>query len=957
MTQKMKAILSRMMSIGASVSVEEDDVEFSFAMEYSGPPVSYNLPRAAPIDIKRIPTAAVVAPASLSDRVSLPVVQPLLSSDPLKKKLSEDLTRGSEPDVSPTSVIAFEQRSRDGISFRLLDEFGSSGSLGFSNGQHGSCDSSDVIDDGSCVLGFSNSRERSCKLSGGKGSSGTLSFSNSRDDSNELSRSSGALGTSKSCKESLDIVDVINPPSRGSIESALSSRSLSSEISSCKADDANDVPSSHAKRAAVVTFLDAESSGIIPEAVSCTTVEVNQAKIGPETKGGRKGLCYRCYKGNRFTEKEVCIVCNAKYCSNCVLKAMGSMPEGRKCVTCIGVPIDESKRGSLGKCSRMLKRLLSQLEIQQIMNAEKLCEANQLQPELIYVNRKQLSQEELLFLQCCRNPPKNLKPGHYWYDKVSGLWGKGGQKPCSIITADLNVGGPIMRNASNGNTGVLINNREITKTELQMLKLAGVQCAGKPHFWVDADGSYQEEGQKNMKGHIWDKRGIKLLCAFLSLPVPVKPSNIRPEGVNNLVNGVVPDYLGQKALQKLFLVGYKGSGSSTIFKQAKILYNPVPFTKDERENIKLMIQSNVYRYLAILLEGRERFQEESLTEMKKEQSCDQSGVQGNASGCDDQTFYSISPKLKAFSDWLLNFLVSGNLEAIFPAATREYAPLVQELWKDAAIQATFKRRSELKMLPPIASYFLERVVEICRTDYEPSNMDILYAEGITSSNGLASMDFSFPLSAFDGNTDTADEHGRLLRYQLIRVHARSLGENCKWLEMFEDVRLVIFCVALSDYDQFCDDGNGATMNKMLASRRLFESIVTHPAFKQMDFHLILNKFDLLEQKIEQVPLTVCDWFNGFNPVTSRHRTNNNSINNNPSIGQQAFYYIAVEFKRLFNSLTGRKLYVSLVNGLDSETVDQAFHYSSEILKWDEERAYFSISEYSIYSTEASSYSH
>lgn len=54
--------------------------------------------------------------------------------------------------------------------------------------------------------------------------------------------------------------------------------------------------------------------------------------------------------------------------------------------------------------------------------------------------------------------------------------------------------------------------------------------------------------------------------------------------------------------------------------QAKILYKATPFSEDERESIKMKIQSNVYGYLGILLEGRERFEDESLIEIRKRKS-------------------------------------------------------------------------------------------------------------------------------------------------------------------------------------------------------------------------------------------------------------------------------------------------------------------------------------------------
>jgi hypothetical protein len=85
-----------------------------------------------------------------------------------------------------------------------------------------------------------------------------------------------------------------------------------------------------------------------------------------------------------------------------------------------------------------------------------------------------------------------LADGAYWYDPICGAWGMQGGPCVGYCTPGLQLGGPLRANASNGQTGLLINGRELPLVELPFWQGLGLSAPG--HYWLDATGNYGVQG-------------------------------------------------------------------------------------------------------------------------------------------------------------------------------------------------------------------------------------------------------------------------------------------------------------------------------------------------------------------------------------------------------------------------------------------------------------------------------
>merc|ERR1712241_965610 len=87
----------------------------------------------------------------------------------------------------------------------------------------------------------------------------------------------------------------------------------------------------------------------------------------------------------------------------------------------------------------------------------------------------------------------------------------------------------------------------------------------------------------------------------------------------------------------------------------------------------------------------------------------------------------------------------------------------------------------------------------------------------------------------------------------------------KWIHFFSNVTSVIFVVSLSCYDELTFEDEE---NAMVVSIAVFDEQVNSEWFADIPFILFLNKSDLYNEKILNVPIKVAPCFSDYSGPTA-----------------------------------------------------------------------------------------
>jgi len=186
----------------------------------------------------------------------------------------------------------------------------------------------------------------------------------------------------------------------------------------------------------------------------------------------------------------------------------------------------------------------------------------------------------------------------------------------------------------------------------------------------------------------------------------------------------------------------------------------------------------------------------------------------------------VDTKAKKSLDFILEMKDDGVMS---PAIVEN----VKTLWADVGIQNTFKNSNFL--LPDSTDYFLDKIEELAKPTYIPSEQDILRVRVRTT--GIVETDLIIDSTEF----------------KMIDVGGQR-NERKKWIHYFENVAVVLFVLDISTYDQMLYEDE--KVSRLEEALNLFEWVCNSRWFRDTSIVVFMNRCDLFKEKITRVPLTV-----------------------------------------------------------------------------------------------------
>ncbi|OUM54046.1 hypothetical protein BVG19_g3389 [[Candida] boidinii] len=327
---------------------------------------------------------------------------------------------------------------------------------------------------------------------------------------------------------------------------------------------------------------------------------------------------------------------------------------------------------------------------------------------------------------------------------------------------------------------------------------------------LNTNNKSQPNGNSNLP------RNSATVTAQSNKPISTNPQTFNNEIINrnNSNNGNNNNSLANtnnntgnnKQEVKMLLLGSGESGKSTILKQIKILYLN-GFTKRELYDYKPFVYKNILDCSESIIKAlRENNLEDKLTNLTKEDT-------------EEILNFEVSMDI---DDLQINDKMVSTIKLLIDD------PITKKLLTDRCVE-----KSRNFYILDSANYFFDNFDRIVDPNYLPSVTDVLRTRKQTS--GIYDVKFNL---------------------EDINVHLYDVGgqrsERKKWIHCFDNVTVVMFCVALSEYDQVLLESG--TQNRLEESLNLFESVVNSMWFRRTSIVLCLNKIDIFIEKLPKSPL-------------------------------------------------------------------------------------------------------